>query len=333
VPSPPTRNGELVGLGLLRNEGFAASPVAQVVVTADGMVALTNRRAETMFGVSPKDVGRPFRDLELSYRPVELRGYIEQAQVERRMTRVADVEYARSPGDTRHLDVQVNPLTDNGSRLLGVALIFSDVTEAKRLQDELEHANRQLETAYEELQSANEELETTNEELQSTVEELETTNEELQSTNEELETINEELQSANDELQNINDELRERTADLDDVNLFLEAILTSLQAGVAVLDRDMHVRVWNRRAEDLWGLRRDETVGQHFLAIDIGLPTDQLRPMIRKVLGGEPETQQTQLSAVNRRGRAIEVRVACTPLTREGDGVTGVILVMEPSDA
>ena len=85
------------------------------------------------------------------------------------------------------------------------ALVFHDVTAARRLQDELEHANRQLETAYEELQSTNEELETTNEELQSTVEELETTNEELQSTNEELETMNEELQSTNDELQTIND--------------------------------------------------------------------------------------------------------------------------------
>ena len=53
-------------------------------VTADGLVALTNRQAEPLFGVSPRDVGRPFRDLDLSYRPVELRAYIEQAQVERR---------------------------------------------------------------------------------------------------------------------------------------------------------------------------------------------------------------------------------------------------------
>ncbi len=326
---PPVARTELIGLDRLRNEAFTASPVAQVVVTADGLVALTNRQAETMFGVSTKDIGRPFRDLDLSYRPVELRGYIEQAQLERRPIRVADVEYRQGPDERIHLEVQVNPLVDADASLLGVALIFLDVTAARRLHDELEHANRQLETAYEELQSTNEELETTNEELQSTVEELETTNEELQSTNEELETMNEELQSTNDELQTINDELRERTAELDNANTFLEAILTSLRAGVAVVNRDMQVRVWSRRAEDLWGLRPDEVVGQHFLNLDIGLPTDQLRPLIRRVLAGDPDIQEIRLGAVNRRGRSVEVRVVGTPLSRHGDETTGAILVMD----
>jgi two-component system CheB/CheR fusion protein len=231
-----------------------------------------------------------------------------------------------------HLEVQINPLVDTDASLLGVTLIFLDVTAARHLHDELEHANRQLETAYEELQSTNEELETTNEELQSTVEELETTNEELQSTNEELETMNEELQSTNDELQTINDELRDRTAELDHANAFLEAILTSLRAGVAVVNRDLAVRVWNRRAEDLWGLRPDEAIGQHFLNLDIGLPTDRLRSMIRSLLGGGAALQEVRLTAVNRRGRTIEVRVTGSPLCRDGEEVTGAILVMDVTD-
>jgi two-component system CheB/CheR fusion protein len=327
VPVRP--GGDLLGLDRVRSEAFLASPVAQVLVTGDGFVALTNRQAERMFGISARDIGRPFRDLELSYRPVELRGYIEQAQVERRPQRVSEVEYSRRPSDVVYLEIKVNPLVDSESRLLGVALVFLDVTSARRLQDELELANRQLETAYEELQSTNEELETTNEELQSTVEELETTNEELQSTNEELETMNEELQSANDELQSINDELRDRTADLDAVNAFLEAVFRSLQAGVVVVNRDLHVRVWNRRCEDLWGLRAEEAVGQHFLNLDIGLPTDRLRPMIRHLLNADDGDRELRLGSVNRRGRQIDVRVVGAPLKRDGDGTTGVILVME----
>src|SRR4051794_37927791 len=144
--------------------------------------------------------------------------------------------------------------------------------------------------------------------------------------------MNEELQSTNDELQTINDELRERTADLDNANAFLEAILTSLRAGVAVVNQDMQVRVWNRRAEDLWGLRPDEAVGQHFLNLDIGLPTDQLRPMLRRVLGGESGAHEVRLTAVNRRGRTIEVRVVGTPLSRDGEGTTGAILIMDLAD-
>jgi two-component system CheB/CheR fusion protein len=329
--NPPTRN-EPEALDRLRNEAFLASPVAQVVVTSDGLVALTNRQAEVLFGASSRDVGRPFRDLDVSYRPVELRRYIEQAQVERRVARVSDIEYIRPLGEPMYLDVQINPLVDTDGSLLGVALIFHDVTAARRLQGELEHTNRQLETAYEELQSTNEELETTNEELQSTVEELETTNEELQSTNEELETMNEELQSTNDELQNINEQLRESTSELDGANAFLEAILTSLRAGVTVINRDLQVQVWNRRAEDLWGLRQDEAIGQHFLNLDIGLPVDLLRPLIKQALNGGGDPHEIVVEAINRRGRNIHVRVVCTPLNGDESPAGGAILVMEPDE-
>ncbi|MEU4557782.1 CheR family methyltransferase [Actinoplanes sp. NPDC023936] len=328
-PEPVTTGG--TSLDELRGEVFAASPLAQLALTPDGTVALSNRQLESLFGVSSRDIGRPFRDLELSYRPVELRRFIEQAQIERRPVRVRDVDYRRG-ADSVHLEVEIIPLSGADGSLLGVDVIFHDVTASRRLQDDLEAANQQLEAAYEELQSTNEELETTNEELQSTVEELETTNEELQSTNEELETMNEELQSTNDELQTINDQLRISTGQLDEANVFLEAVLTSLQAGVAVVDPDLRVRMWNRRAEDLWGLRSGEVIGQHFLNLDIGLPIDQLRPLLRGALGPGGSSAETKLEAVNRRGRPITVRVACTPLSRRDGGpgdADGAIVVME----
>lgn len=327
--SEPTPAPEpLSGLDHLRNESFLASPTAQVVVTTDGLVALVNRQAEQLFGVSSRDVGRPFREIDLSYRPIELRGHIEQAHIERRVVRLPDVELVRSGGEKACLEVQVIPAVDAESRLLGVTLTFNDISEPRRLRDELEYANRQLEIAYEELQSTNEELETTNEELQSTVEELETTNEELQSTNEELETMNEELQSTNDELQHINDQVRDSMTRLDDANRFLEAVLTGLRAAVAVVNRDLQVQEWNRRAEDLWGLRREEAIGAHFLNLDIGLPTDQVRPMIKQTLAEGRSSGEVELDAVNRKGRKIRIRVECSPLAN-ADGVSGALLVME----
>jgi two-component system CheB/CheR fusion protein len=368
----PAARPELTGLDALRHEALLATPLAQVVVTADGLVALVNRQAEQMFGLSARDIGRPFRDLEVSYRPVELRRHLEQAQAERRTVRITDVSFPGG-GQNASLEVEVTPLVSAANEVLGAAVTVTDVTAFRRLQDELEQANRQLETAYEELQSTNEELETTNEELQSTVEELETTNEELQSTNEELETMNEELQSTNeelettneelqstveelettneelqstneeletmneelqstnDELQTINDELQDRTGELDAANGFLEAILTSLRAGVVVLNPELHVRVWNRQAQELWGLRPDEVLGQHFLNLDIGLPTDQLRSLIRRTLAGEGGPQEETVDAVNRRGRSIEVRVLGSALTR-GAETAGIILTMENVD-
>jgi two-component system CheB/CheR fusion protein len=323
----PSRSAP-AALDTLRAEALLADPLAQVVVAEDGVVAVVNQQAEILFGISARDVGRPFRDLDLSYRPLELRRYIEQAQAERRSIRVPDVAYVRG-AETVTLEVQVIPLTGKARSVLGVSLAFHDVTESRRLQDELEQTNRQLETAYEELQSTNEELETTNEELQSTVEELETTNEELQSTNEELETMNEELRSTNDELQTINDELHDRSGEVDRLNDFLDSILTGLQAGVVVLDPELRVQVWNEQAQELWGLRRDEAVGQHFLNLDIGLPTDQLRPLIRAALTEEPDRHEIVVKAVNRRGRSIAVRVQGSPFDVRESGACGVILTME----
>jgi two-component system, chemotaxis family, CheB/CheR fusion protein len=310
---------------------FEIDPIAQVIVDIHNSLALANEQARTLFNINTRDLGRPLQDLEISYRPIELRSRIDQASTNRRTVILKDIEWSSAEQEIRHFDVHVIPLIDNSSdELLGVKIVFTDVTRFKQLQNDLVHANQELETAYEELQSTNEELETTNEELQSTVEELETTNEELQSTNEELETMNEELQSTNEELHTLNDELRQRSDELVQVNSFLESILVSLQSGVAVLNQDLHIQIWNYRCEDLWGVRADEVKGRHFLNLDIGLQVEQLRQPIRYCLLGESPHPEVILEATNRRGKAILCKVTCTPLRALTTGeIQGVILLME----
>ena len=311
---------------VLREIAFETDPAPQVTVDSAGLVVGTNDRARQMFGVRAADVGRPLQDLELSYRPVELRSLIEQTRAEQRPITTPDVEWVSPGGITRWFNITVIPLPQDGGLPAGANIVFTDVTRFKELQWELERSKGELETAYEELQSTNEELETTNEELQSTIEELETTNEELQSTNEELETMNEELQSTNEELEAVNVETRERSGELDRVNAFLETILSSLGKGVVVLDRDMVIQAWNRTSEDLWGVRADEAVGTHFMNLDIGLPVDQLRNHIRDCLSGSSQTKVI-VPARNRRGREIECEITCLPLETP-DGVA-VILLMD----
>jgi two-component system, chemotaxis family, CheB/CheR fusion protein len=317
----------------LREAAGDISPVAQLVVDGEGLVVVMNQALRNLFGLSTRDIGRPLQDLEISYRPFELRSCIARAYAERRPVSAVDGRWTGPGSEVTYLELSVVPLLDTGGTPLGVSLHFIDVSRQRQLQEEVHRSGQELETALEELQSTNEELETTNEELQSTVEELETTNEELQSTNEELETMNEELQSTNEELQTINEEARERGDQLGELNIFLESILTSLRSAVAVVDRDLHVRKWSRRAEDLWGLRSDEVIQKNFLNLDIGLPVERLRAPIRACLAGESEFLDLTLDATNRRGRAIQVRVTCTPLTSTPpENARGVILVMEELD-
>ncbi|HVX37953.1 MAG TPA: CheR family methyltransferase [Gemmatimonadaceae bacterium] len=316
----------------LRDFSVDAAPLAQIVVDAAGIVVLANERARTLFGISPEDVGRPLQDLKISYRPVELRSLLEQVYAERRPVVMREIEHSTGSGEIRWLDLQVVPISENGTPL-GASLAFTDVSAAKRLQQDLEHANQELEAAYEELQSTNEELETTNEELQSTIEELETTNEELQSTNEELETMNEELQSTNEELTTMNEELRQRSDELNQVNGLLESILTSLRGGVIVVDSDMRVLVWNARAHDLWGLREEEVVGKHFLGLDIGLPVERLKQPMRAALSNaKGDGAEVVVDATNRRGKAIRCAVGITRLVTPARDLRGLILVMNEVD-
>ena len=305
-PSPQVR---------LRDAALDAQRAAQLVVDGAGVLVMANAPARALFGIGASDVGRPLQDLTVSYRPVELRSVIEQVASDRRPVQLHNVEYPFSDGDFHNFDVHVAPLVEGERTLLGVSVSFVDVTEYHRLQAELQETNQELETAFEELQS--------------TIEELETTNEELQSTNEELETMNEELQSTNEELETINDELHRRTAELNDVNAYVTSILTSLRAAVVVLDRDGHIRVWNRKAEDLWGLRADEVEGMAFQNLDIGLPVERLKPAVRACIEGKSEHEEEVLEAVNRRGRAIQCRVTATPFLGTGRDVRGAVLVME----
>ncbi|HEX8391970.1 MAG TPA: CheR family methyltransferase, partial [Longimicrobium sp.] len=311
----------------LRDAALNAGPVAQLVVGAAGLLLLANDAARRLFGIAATDLGRPLHDLKVSYRPVELRSRIEQAVTNQRPVFVPNVEHATGD-ELRSFDVQVTPL-DGGDGRLGVSITFVDVTRHTRLKAEVDLAGQALETAFEELQSTNEELETTNEELQSTVEELETTNEELQSTNEELETMNEELQSTNEELETTNDELHRRTASLNDVNAYLASVLTSLRAGVVVVDREMLVQVWNRSMEELWGLRADEVNGQPLLHLDIGLPVEQLKAPLRAVLEARADYQESELDAVNRRGRPVRCHIAMSPLRSSTGEIRGTVILLE----
>ena len=311
----------------IRQASFEAAPVAQLVVDEAGFLIASNVQARTLFGLSQSDVGKPLQDLEVSYRPVELRSRIAEAFGERHAISVRDVEW-RIGNELRWLDVEVRPLHGTDGTLIGVGISFIDTSRYRRLHDQAAHSKERLETAYEELQSTAEELETTNEELMSTNEELETTNEELQSTNEELETMNEELQSTNEELNTMNDELRQTTDELNAVNAFLESILGSFHSGVVVTNSELVIQAWNEPARELWGLSSEEVHGQHLLNLDIGLPLEQVMPLAKTTLT-ESSIQEAVLDATNRRGRAISCRVRTSPLLSAAGEPRGVILLME----
>jgi two-component system CheB/CheR fusion protein len=300
---------------VLRETAFDVGMAAHLVVDAERSLVMANDLARRMFNLSPGDLGRPIQDLEISYRPLELRGHLDAVATDLSAVEVSAVRWEPRRGEERRLNIRITPLLSDGE-LLGTSVVYADITDTRKLQEALLQSKRELEHAYEELQS--------------TVEELETTNEELQSTNEELETMNEELHSANEELETMNDELRSRSGELSELNTFLETILGTVGLAVAVLDRQLHVQIWNGQARELWGLAADEVEDRHFMALDFGLPVEQLKPQLRASLAGGSSREEVVVEATNRRGRAFNCRVTVLPLRDSDHGaVSGAILMME----
>src|SRR4051812_27728741 len=83
---------------------------AYLVVDETGAVTLANAAAQQLLNVGEPDIGRPFQDLPISYRPIELRGPIDEAFRQRRSIRLDDQEYRLSASETIRLTIDVRPL-------------------------------------------------------------------------------------------------------------------------------------------------------------------------------------------------------------------------------
>ncbi|RPI11239.1 MAG: PAS domain-containing protein [Zetaproteobacteria bacterium] len=169
-------------------------------------------------------------------------------------------------------------------------------------------------------------LEALNAALLVTNEELETSNAEFESTNEELGSMNEELHSTNEELETLNTDLHRRTTELGTTNSILQSVLAGLRVGVAVVDRHLTVLLWNRGAEELWGLSADEVRGRSLSSPDLGLPAEQMQ--IAGFLSGTAPNKEMTVDA-SCRGRPLRCRVTCTPFLGPSGGRAGAVLVME----
>lgn len=185
-----------------------------------------------------------------------------------------------------------------------------------------------IETVKRELRNSIEQLKLKNQELQHKKEELFTTYQQLQTIRQALYATNEELETIQDELLRDNKQLHQHKDALCEANGLLETILASLQIAVVVVDRDLHIQLWNPEAEDLCRLRSEEVKAANFMHLDIGLPVEQLRQPLCLCLAEKAQDRQVMLEAINRGGRKIKCKVTLSPLMAKTE-IYGVILVIE----
>jgi len=236
--------------------------------------------------------------------------------------------------------------------------VVMDIREKERLRSELETREQETAALNEELTAANEEITATNEELMATNDELSEAREELavvneslehrvvertkalqdseeetQALNEELTAINEELAATNEELMTTNEDLAESERRLqtmlddlrqaDERSAKLAAIVESSDDAIIGKNLEGLVTSWNRGAEQIFGYREDEVVGQSVLLL---IPEDRHHeePVILGRLRNGERLDHYETVRRTKDGRLIDVSLTISPIRDKEGKVIGV---------
>jgi hypothetical protein len=127
-------------------------------------------------------------------------------------------------------------------------------------------------------------------------------------------------------------QLRIKADELDRLREFSENILESLNDGLAVVNRDDRVVRWNRRLEELYGLRHEAAVGRRLDEILDPPFFDVLRNARRDSPDGAA-VYRVPLETRHPSPRSMLVNAATTPLRDAAGATAGTILIIEDISA
>jgi PAS domain S-box-containing protein len=116
-----------------------ASPVAVIAIAPDGIVNMWNPAAERVFGWSEEEViGRPVPFVPDDKRE-EFRALRERVLRGESLVQL-ELQRQRKDGTPIQVSVSAAPLWDRGGRIHGIMAVLEDVTERKRLEEQLRQA-------------------------------------------------------------------------------------------------------------------------------------------------------------------------------------------------
>jgi two-component system, NtrC family, sensor kinase len=127
-------------------------------------------------------------------------------------------------------------------------------------------------------------------------------------------------------------QLTVKADELERMREFSENILESLNDGLAVVDRDDRIVRWNRRLEELYGVRHEAAVGRRLEQILDPAFFEILRSGRRESPDGAA-IYRAPLASRHESPRRLLVNVATTPLRDMSGAIAGTIVVVEDISA
>ncbi len=124
---------------------LSKSPIGFLVINEDGIVKFWNREAEEITGVSASEIeGKRVEDLALPFpgEVIKLEEVVLDTPVEHSFVIAGD--------QVKHILINSSLITDDSGNKSGVVVNFIDITEMKRLHEELNRYTQELESIIEE---------------------------------------------------------------------------------------------------------------------------------------------------------------------------------------
>ena len=315
----------------LRDLTLETAPLAVIGIDAEGTVVLINNQMRAMFGITTRDLGRPFHDLEISYRPVEMRSLIERADAEHRVVRVNAVERQAGSAEVEYLDIHIQPLWGTDGQRPGRADVhrhLGDHPAAVRGQAQPGGpGHRARGTAVHQRGAGDHQRGAPFQHRGAGDHQRGAAVDQRGAGDHQRGTPVRQRRARDDERGDADPHRRARRG----AELPGRGAVQRRRGGRGAGCEDL-VRSWNRGAEDLWGLRADEVRLQPFFGLDFGLPIDDVRDVVQQCQAIGTRTGPVELDAVNRIGRTIICTVICSPLKGSHNGDRdrdGAVLLME----
>jgi PAS domain S-box-containing protein len=147
---PPSTARAGAGLGHFSADAALAAIVessddAIIGMTLDGTIVSWNPAAERIYGYSADEVvGKPTTMLTLPERSDEPSGILERVRRGEHVDHYETVR-RRKDGSTIKVSLTVSPINDAQGRVIGASTISRDISERKRVEQELLRSNKDLE--------------------------------------------------------------------------------------------------------------------------------------------------------------------------------------------
>ncbi|MCW3091600.1 MAG: domain S-box protein [Ferruginibacter sp.] len=169
----------------------------------------------------------------------------------------------------------------------------SETTAQLRIQ-KLENELNQMR---EDFRAISDDQEIFSEELKSANEELLSSSEELQSINEELETSKEELEAGNEELLVLNRELSEQHEQLLSARTYAQAIVSSINEPIIILDRYFFIKNANAFFYSFFQTNETSVEGKSFFDLAFGeWNNPELRALLENVIAEKKELKNYEMT-------------------------------------